>query len=154
MPWLHEFKVAGAYPVAFGIQASMALVSWAGSDRGGRAGEGGVSWSIGRTTTYAADCKGPCTPGALVIPGLVPTTLVVPLVRPGTHFNERWTQLDLGVRKVFKFGTRSLNADLQAFNALNTAVIRTANNTYGSSLNRPTATLDPRVVRATVSFKF
>jgi hypothetical protein len=155
MPWRHEFKLAGAYPVVYGFQASVALVSWAGTDRGGRAGENGVNWSIARTTRYAADCTGPCTPGALVIPGLVPATLVVPLVQPGTLFNERWTQLDLGIRRTFRLGgSRTLNADLQAFNVLNTAVIRTVNNTYGTSLGRPTATLDPRVVRGTVTFKF
>jgi len=155
MPWLHEFKFAGAYPLPYGLQASAALVSWAGIDRGGRAGEGGVSWTIGRTTRYDAGCPGPCTPGALVIPGLVPATLVVPLVQPGTLFNERWTQLDLGIRKLFQLGgAKQLSADLQAFNALNTAVIRTVNNTYGPQLGRPTQTLDGRVVRGTVTFKF
>lgn len=154
MPWRHEFKLAGAYPLPLGLQASAALVSWSGTDRGGRAGESGVNWSIARTTRYAADCKGACTPGALVIPDLVPANLVVPLVQPGTLFNERWTQLDLGVRRTFRIGDNQLDADLQAFNALNTAVIRTVNQTYGSSLGRPTATLDPRVVRFTASFKF
>lgn len=147
MPWRHEFKLAGAYPLPFGLQVSAALVSWPGTVTG-------VNWSISRTTRYEAACKGSCTPGGIVIPGLVPTTLVVPLVQPGTTFNERWTQLDLGVRRMFRFGTKQLNADLQAFNAMNTAVIRTVNQTYGSALGRPTATLDPRVVRATVTFKF
>ena len=92
--------------------------------------------------------------GALVVPGLTPTSLNVALVQPGTQFNERWTQADLGIRRVFKFGDKSLNADLQAFNAFNTAVMRRVNQTYGSSLGRPTATLDGRVVRLTVTFKF
>ena len=39
MPWRHEFKLAGAYPLPLGLQASAALVSWPGTDRGGRAGE-------------------------------------------------------------------------------------------------------------------
>jgi outer membrane receptor protein involved in Fe transport len=154
MPWRHEYKLAGAYPLPLGLQVSTALVSWAGIDRGGRYGENGVIWAVGRTTRYAADCVGPCTPGALVIPSLTVTTLNLPLVQPGTLFNERWTQVDLGIRRSFKFGEKSLNADLQAFNAFNTAVIRTANNTFGSSLGRPTATLDGRVVRLTITFKF
>jgi hypothetical protein len=155
MPWRHEFKLAGAYTLPYAFQASAALVSWPGLDRGGRAGEGGVSWSIGRATRYAADCPAPCTPGALVVPNLTNATLTVPLVQPGVLFNERWTQLDLGLRRIFKLrGTQTLNLDLQAFNALNTAVIRTVNNTYGSALGRPTATLDPRVVRFTASYKF
>jgi hypothetical protein len=155
MPWRSEFKIAGSYMLPYAFQASVALVSWPGVDRGGRAGETGVLWNIGRATRYAADCAGPCTPGALVVPNLTLATLSVPLVQPGTLFNERWTQLDLGLRRVIKLrGTQTLNADLQAFNALNAAVIRTVNNTYGSSLGRPTSTLSPRVVRATVTYKF
>ena len=147
MPWRHEFKLAGAYPLPLGLQVSAALVSWPGSQTG-------VNWSIARTTRYAADCKAPCTPGALVIPGLVPVSLTVALVQPGTKFNERWSQLDLGIRRTFRFGNKQINADLQAFNSLNTAVIRTVNQTFGTSLGRPTATLDPRIVRLTGTFKF
>jgi hypothetical protein len=147
MPWRHEYKLAGAYPLPLGLQASAAIVSWPGTNRG-------VTWSISRTTRYAVDCVGSCTPGALVIPGLTPTSLNVPLVQPGTLFNERWSQFDLGIRHTLKFGQKSLNTDLQAFNAFNTAVIRTVNQTYGSSLGRPTATLEGRVVRLTASFKF
>ena len=147
MPWRHEFKLAGAYPLPLGLQASAAVVSWAGSSRG-------VTWSISRTTRYAADCIAPCTPGAVVVPSLTPTTLNVALVQPGTLFNERWSQVDLGIRRMFKFGEKSLNTDLQAFNAFNTAVIRTVNQTFGSQLGRPTATLEGRVVRLTVTFKF
>jgi hypothetical protein len=152
-PWLHEFKLSGAYPIVFGLQASAAVVSWPGSSRS-------VNWSIARTTRYTAQtcpasaAAGTCTVGALVIPGLVPASLSVNLIPPNSLFNERWTQADLGIRRTFKFGPRSLAVDLQAFNAFNTAAVRTTNSTYGSSLGRPTATLEGRVVRFTSTFKF
>ena len=148
MPWRHEFKFAGAYPLPWDLQASVAFVSWPGTQTG-------VNWSIGRTTRYAANCGGPCTPGALVIPTLVPASLVVALVQPGTQFADRWNQLDLGLRRTFHFGSKkSLNIDLQAFNALNTDAILTVNQTFGSALGRPTSTLNGRVVRTTATFKF
>jgi hypothetical protein len=44
--------------------------------------------------------------------------------------------------------------DLQAFNALNSASILGQNQTYGTSLGRPTSTLEGRVVRLTAQYKF
>jgi hypothetical protein len=148
IPFRHEFKFAGTYPLPFALQASAALVSWPGAPLG-------VNWNISRTTRYAASCIAPCTPGALVIPSLTPTSLVVPLVAPGERYNDRWNQLDLGLRRTFRFGAaKQLMVDLQAFNALNSASILGQNQTFGSSLGRPTSTLEGRVVRLTAQYKF
>jgi hypothetical protein len=147
MPFRHEFKLAGTYPLPYQFSVSAALVSWAGSPLG-------VNWSIARNTRYAAGCPGPCTPGALVIPGLTPASLVVPLVAPGERYNDRWNQLDLSFRRTITFGSQSVMIDLQAFNALNSAAIRSRNQTYGTSLGRPTATLEGRVIRLTGQYKF
>jgi hypothetical protein len=148
IPFRHEYKLAGTYPLPLNLQASVALVSWSGAPLG-------VNWSISRTTRYAADCIGPCTPGALVIPSLTPASLVVPLVAPGQKYNDRWNQLDLGIRHTIRFGpAKQLMIDLQAFNALNSASILGQNQTYGTSLGRPTSTLEGRVVRLTAQYKF
>jgi hypothetical protein len=147
IPFRHEFKFAGTYPLPFRFSVSAALVSWAGSPLG-------VNWSISRSTRYAAGCAAPCTPGALVIPSLTPASLVVPLVAPGERYNDRWNQLDLSFRRTVAFGNKSVMIDLQAFNALNSAAIRSRNQTFGTSLDRPTATLEGRVVRLTGQFRF
>jgi hypothetical protein len=147
IPFRHEFKFAGTYPLPFSLQASAALVSWPGAALG-------VNWSISRTTRYAADCAAPCTPNALVIPGLTPASLSVPLAAPGTRYNDRWNQLDLGIRRTITFGAKSLMIDLQAFNALNSSSILNRNQTFGTSLGRPTSTLEGRVIRLTSQFKF
>ena len=52
------------------------------------------------------------------------------------------------------FGKYQLMADLQIFNATNSAAVRSTNQTFGSALGRPTATLDPRIVRLSAQFKF
>ncbi len=147
MPVTHEFKLAGNYALPLDLQVSAAFMSWVGRQLG-------VNWSIGRTTRYAANCIAPCTPGALVIPGLTPTSLVVPLIAPGTKFGDRWNQLDLGLRRTFRFGKYSLMADFQVFNALNSAAILNENQTFGSSLGRPTSTLEPRIMRVSTQFRF
>jgi hypothetical protein len=148
IPFRHEYKLAGTYPLPLDLQASVALVSWPGAPLG-------VNWSISRTTRYAANCVGPCVPGALVIPSLIPASLVVPLVAPGEKYNDRWNQLDLGLRRTFRFGpAKQLMIDLQAFNALNSASILGQNQTYGTSLGRPTSTLEGRVIRLSAQYKF
>lgn len=162
IPFLHEFKIAGSQPLPFGFVASAALASYAGGPTGAAAPISGgalytglsTNWSLSRTTRYAADCVGPCTPGALVVPGLTQTSLIVPLVEPGTRFLERRNQLDLGVRRAFRFGTRELSGSFQVFNVTNSNSILGENQTFGSSLGRPTATLQPRVVRLSAQFKF
>jgi carboxypeptidase family protein len=147
IPFTHELKFAGTYPLPLDLQVSAALVSWAGSPLG-------VNWSISRTTRYAADCIGPCTPNAVVIPGLTPASLSVALLAPGQRYNDRWSQLDLGLRRTMRFGDKQLMIDLQAFNALNSSAIRTRNQTFGSSLFRPTATLEGRIIRLNAQYKF
>src|SRR5207237_575106 len=74
---------------------------------------------ITRTTKYAADCKGPCTPGALVFPNMTAAQLAVPLVAPGTEYAERVNQLDLSLGKWFQVGRTRMQGQVDVFNALN-----------------------------------
>ncbi len=162
IPFLHEFKVAGSQPLPLGLQASASIASYAGGPTNAAAPVAGgatytglsVNWNISRTTRYAADCTGPCTPGALVVPGLTQTSLIVPLVEPGSKIQERWTQLDLGLRRVFRIGSKELSGSFQVFNATNSNSILGQNQTFGTSLGRPTATLQPRLVRLSAQLKF
>jgi hypothetical protein len=88
------------------------------------------------------------------VPGLTQTSLIVPLIEPGSKIQERWTQLDLGLRRVFRFAGKELHGSVQVFNATNSSSVLAQNQTFGSSLGRPTATLQPRVVRVSAQFKF
>ena len=45
--------------------------------------EAQTNWLISRTTRYAADCVGPCTPGALVVPAMTEASLTIPLKPAG-----------------------------------------------------------------------
>ena len=110
--------------------------------------------SVSRTTRYAADCKGPGTPDALVIPDLTAAALVVPLVAPGQEFTDRFVQVGLQLSRVFQFGGKKLTANVQGVNLTNTSVVLLQNQTFGSALGRPERTPEPRVVQVSARFDF
>jgi hypothetical protein len=147
LPYLNEFKLSGSYQLPLQIQVSATLQSYPGPALPTR-------WSIGRTTRYAADCKGPCTPGALVIPNMTATTYVVDLVAPGAAYYDRLNQLDLGIRKIFKIGRFQYSGQVDIFNATNSPYIKTQTTTYGPSLGQVTSTLQPITMRLGLQMKF
>ncbi|MSO63301.1 MAG: hypothetical protein EXQ50_14650 [Acidobacteria bacterium] len=147
LPLRHEFKVAGSYRLPWDIQANLAYQSYAGRELG-------TNWSIGRTTRYAADCTGPCTPGALVIPNLTPASLVLALVAPGAEYYGQLHQVDIGVRKLFKVGIYQFSAQADVFNALNVSYVKNQNITFGSSLGQPLDVLQPRLLRLAIQMRF
>ena len=120
IPWITSGKVAGTVPLPwYGITFSIAMQLLAGSPVGTlpvqyrrlhrRTGftqpNGLGSYElITRTTTYPANCKGACTPGAPMLPGLTAgvASVSLGLVAPGTEFTPRVNELDFGVSKTFK----------------------------------------------------
>jgi hypothetical protein len=148
IPFLHELKVAGSYTLPwYEIQTNIAFQSYPGAALPTR-------WNIGRTTRYAADCKGPCTPGALVIPNLTPASYVVDLVAPGAAYYERQNQIDFGVRKLFKIKKVQCSGQFDLFNMTNSSYIKSQNTTVGPALGQPTGILQPRLLRLAVQARF
>jgi len=147
LPLRHEFKVAGSYRLPWDIQANLAYQSYAGRELG-------TNWSISRTTRYAADCTGPCMPGALVIPNLTPASLVLALVAPGAEYYGQLHQVDIGVRKLFKVGIYQFSAQADVFNARNVSYVKNQNITFGSSLGQPLDVLQPRLLRLALQMRF
>jgi hypothetical protein len=157
-----DFKLAGSYPLPFGSQVTATFKSYPGRTDADLARIDELlplNWNISRATRYtAADCAGrPCTPGALVIPGLVQTSLIVPLAPAGTERHmERLTQLDVGVRKNFRSRGVEWQAQLDVYNALNADTVtaeRSANfgtPTYGV----PASILLGRIPRLAVQMKW
>ena len=81
-------------------------------------GTGDRDW---RTTRYAADCKAPCTPGALVVPGLTEASIAgraagrfVPLTADGLESLPSTNNVDFRFGKWFKVG----RFDVQGLEAL------------------------------------
>jgi hypothetical protein len=109
----------------------------------------GTVWSISPTTRYAADCKGPCTPGALVIPDMSAATLNIPLIAPGTEYAERVNQVDLSLAKWFQIGKARVQGQFDVFNALNRSdVLSVRSLNFGTaSYLQPSSVLQGRILR-------
>jgi hypothetical protein len=131
IPFRHDFKFAGSFPLPFDTQVGAALASYAGNALT-------VSWAV---------------PSG-VFPGGRTQAVTVPLIPPGVSYLDRWNQLDLSFRKVFKFGSRRVDGALDVFNALNSSVVLQQNQNFGSSLGTPQAVLQGRLLRVSSQIKF
>jgi hypothetical protein len=147
IPYQHELKLSGSYVLPFEIQVNAAIQSYPGPMKPTR-------WSIAPTTTYAASCLGPCTPGALVIPNMTAATYVLDLTPPGSEFYGRQTQLDVGFRKLFRFGRFQYSGQVDIFNFTNSSYVKSETRTIGPALGRPLSTLQPRTLRLAVQMRF
>jgi hypothetical protein len=77
MPFLDQFKLSGAYPIWWGIQVSGVLTSYPGRQLF-------VNYTVDRS----------------IIPTLTQTSVLVPLIKPGTKYADQWNQLDVEFAKV------------------------------------------------------
>jgi hypothetical protein len=175
IPFRTQFKLSGSYPLPYGIQVSGSFQSIPGylliasgfspayiipsptnlPSVTGPAGAGTV-WLINRTTRYAADCTGPCTPGALVIPNMTAAQLAVPLLPPGTEYAERVNQLDLSLAKWFQVRGARLQGQVDVFNVLNrNDVLSVRSMNYGTaSYLQPSSVLQGRILRLAMQMKW
>ena len=90
---------------------------------------------------------------------LTQSSVTVPLLPPGTKFLDRQNQLDIRLKRAFKVGKVSLEAQGDAYNALNTGVILTRVQTYTpppgvNALDRPASILQGRLFRLGLQAKF
>ena len=131
VPFRHDFKFAGSYPLPLDFQVGATLQSYAGQPLA-------VNWSV----------------PANLFPGGRTQSVTVNLVPPGSKYLERWNQLDLSVRRVFRFGKVRVDGALDIFNALNSNVVLTENQNFGSTLGQPQAVLQGRLLRISNQLKF
>ena len=163
VPWLTNFKLAGSVPLKFGIslgasfQSYRYILSGAGGTASPTTAPGATSWLITSTTRYGANCPGPCTPGALVDPGLTVAQFAVPLVPTGTELSDRIKQLDINVGKWITVGRgMRIQPELTVFNVLNNLAAYTFRSlSFGtSSYYQPSNILPPRILRLGMQVKW
>jgi hypothetical protein len=85
---------------------------------------------------------------------LTQSTVSVPLNAPGTKFLGRQNQLDVRFKRQFRVKGFTLEAQADAYNALNTGVVLTAVQTFGTALDRPASILQGRLFRFGLQAKF
>ena len=134
IPFRPTLKLAGTYPLKWGISVSAAFQSLAGRPLGLTTTAGnkisgpgygdtgspvGTNFLIQRTTRYPANCPAPCPAGQLVAPTLTSASVTVPIVAPGTEFLPRINQLDLSFAKNFQVSGYRLQGQMDVFNVSN-----------------------------------
>jgi hypothetical protein len=131
MPFRTDFKLAGAYPLPLDMQVGTAFASYAGDPLR-------VTWSV----------------PANLFPGGRTQSVTIDLIPPGTKYLERWNQVDLSLRKIFRTGRTTFDVALDMFNALNSNVVLGETQSFGAALGNPTAILQPRLLRLSGNVKF
>ncbi len=143
MPYLTQFKLAGTYPLPWGISLSG---SWQGLP--------GVPVGTARQDAeYVAAQNRIPDPSLNVeyivtrtqIPSLTVASVTVPLIEPGTQFLDRRNQIDIRLAKSVTISRVKLQGQFDIFNLLNASTILSQTETYGSALGRPTAILQGRL---------
>lgn len=168
IPWQKQFKATVVYPLPFwGVSVSGSwqslngyLAGTAAQAYGGfTAGTGfdrpngqATYWQLTSTTRYAANCTGPCTPGALVLPELAASgvaNIQVPLVAPETEFTPRLNQVDFSVSKRFNLGAFNMTPKMDLFNALNSDDYSSVSTVqYGAATYmQPSVIMQGRIIR-------
>ena len=171
IPYRPTLKLAGTYPLAYGISISASFQSLAGRPLGGTTVTGnkisgpgygdvgspiGTNFLITRTTRYPANCPAPCPAGALVAPTLTSASITVPLVAPGVEFLPRLNQLDLSFAKQFQVGRMRVQGQLDMFNAFNasTELLYRSTNFATASYLQPSSVLQGRMYRVGMQLKW
>jgi len=131
IPFRHDFRLAGVYPLPLSLQTGFVLYSFAGRPLT-------ENWAV----------------PANLFPGGRTQAVTVPLIPPGTKFMRQWNQLDVTATRVFQIGKVQFEAALEIFNALNSSVVLNEVQTFGPSLGNPTEILQGRILRVSSQVKF
>jgi hypothetical protein len=142
VPYQHRVKVNGSYEFPLGIQVAAVVQSNPGANYGANRTytNAEVSQTLGRNLSGA-------------------TTVTIPLVKPLSLFGPRINQVDLRGTKIFRFGGRRIQANVDAYNLFNVNTPVTIFGTYGTNpaTNRwgqPTQVLDGRLVKFSAQIDF
>jgi carboxypeptidase family protein len=151
IPYYTQVKVNGSYQLPWRMSVSGTLQSYPGDARnstvdGSTALNNGtilaedpslrVVWSVDRTLFKS-----------LTGQTLTQSSINVPINAPGTKFLGRQNQLDIRLKRLFTVRGLTLEAQADAYNALNTGVVLTAVQTFGTALDRPASILQGRLFR-------
>src|SRR5262249_37213149 len=144
IPYYTQLKLNGSYMLPWQLSISGTFQSYPGDARNASmdtliAAEDPslrVNWAVDRPTFQR-----------LTGQTLTQSSITLPLNAPGTKFLDRQNQLDIRLKRLFHFRTATFEAQADAYNALNTGVVLTRLQTFGSALDRPASILQGRLVR-------
>jgi len=125
IPWRHDYKLFGTYPLPWDFEVSGSVQSYSGNEQE-------IRW----------------TPPASYYPdGQRTRSSAVQLVEPGSLYLERWNQTDIAFRKLFRFGQYQMSGQADIYNLFNANSVIQQVDSYGSTLFQPTRVLQGRMLR-------
>jgi hypothetical protein len=144
IPMYTQVKLNGSYMLPWQLSVSGTFQSYPGDARNATmdgliAAEDPslrVNWQVDRPTF-----------NRLTGQTLTQSSITLPLNAPGTKLLDRQNQLDVRFKRLFHVRGLTLEAQADAYNALNTGVVLTKVQTFGSALDRPASILQGRLVR-------
>jgi Carboxypeptidase regulatory-like domain len=163
IPYYKQIKLSGSYALPWALQVSGTFQSYPGDARNSTVdGANAVSSNALNNGTILAEdpsLRVVWSVDRTIFKNLTGQTLTqssvnVPLNAPGTKFLDRQNQLDIRLTRAFKLHGVNLQAQVDAYNALNTGVVLTAVQTYGTALDRPASILQGRLLRFGMQAKF
>lgn len=138
LPFLHEFKFVIAHPLPWDFEGSLSFISYPGNGA-----DGNVTW---QNITYAVPA------GLFPPPGrTVPVT--VQLAAPGTNHLERWNQLDVSFKRVFRVGNLEFRPSVDVYNLTNNNTVLAEVEAYPAH-GRPISVHPGRLLRLGVLMRF
>lgn len=131
MPYKTMFKLAGTYPLPYAFEIAGSFQSYPG---GSQDVDNNEHW---------LDVNYNVTPA--ILPGLVQSSVTVPLIQPGTKLLPRLNQLDVRFARVFRVGGVALRGQFDIYNATNSNSILAVGETYGPALDGVNQILPGRI---------
>jgi hypothetical protein len=140
IPYRHSFKLAGTYPLPLGLMFGTSMASSPGSLLGSAVTDPSLPtlWTV----------------PANLFPGGRTQSVTVRLDVPGSQYLERWNQVDVNIKRVFKVGRVQFEPGVDVYNIFNSNVVLTQNQSFGSSLGQPQRILQGRLMRLTAQIDF
>jgi len=156
-PFRNDFKIAGAYPLAWGVEVSGVFMSYAGKGNSYTAQDPslGVYWSVPASVFPNGQRTRVVTSAPILLAAGTQTQAPgVNLISPNTKFQERWNQLDLSAKRTFRIGGTDFQGQFAVFNVTNGNVVLQEVQTYGANLGQPQNFLQGRMMRLALLINF
>jgi hypothetical protein len=138
-PYKTQIKLMGMYPLPWDFQVSGTFQSHPGIPISASyvAGNLEVAPTLGRSLSGNRS--------SVTLNNIIP---------PETMFEDRSTQLDVRLTRIFRFGVTRLRANLDVFNVFNASSILATNTRYGPNWLQPTVVLSARLFKLSAQLTF
>jgi hypothetical protein len=158
IPYTASVKLAGSYPLPYGVQLSGSWQGYPGTAGGTARQDSVYDSAINRVVDSSLNVNYQVTNAIIRASNpnvtLTQASFTIPLLTPGTKYLKRWNQVDVRLAKKFQVGRAKLQGQFDMFNVLNSSSILGTVETFGSTLDRPTAILQGRLLAVGMQVNF